>query len=356
MQENDCGGMRMQEIVLDDLDQRLIHAVQVSPRSSWTALAPVVGADAVTLARRWARLRETGAVYITAYGAHNFGMLVLIEIDCSPGETLAVAEELAQDPEAATIDLTAGGRDILLTLGVDDAASLARWTLERIRGVAGIRAMRTHLVSESVRDARDWRLRALSPEEVARLEALEPAAPAVPVRLSPPQRRRLAAELSVDGRLGTTELARRVGAAPRRIRDAIAEQRASGRLAIRVDIARDQTPWPIYAWYFLRVPAAMVAHIGSQLGRMEEVRLVVNTVGEYNVIMAVWLRTLQDVGRLEAVLEERLPGITIADRSVVLRTTKHLGHLLDEHGRATGEVIRLPPHASGAGPDGPAPE
>jgi DNA-binding Lrp family transcriptional regulator len=332
----------VQENILDDLDQRLIHAIQVSPRASWTALAPIVGADPVTLARRWTRLKSEGIVYVSAYGFGTVGMLVLIEIECSPGETLAVAEALAGDPEAFTIDLTAGGRDIMLSLAVVDSAALATWTLERIRGVPGVRAMRTHLVSESVRDARGWRLRALSPHEAAQVEAADRHAAAGVVRMTPEQQRRLRSELAYDGRAGTTELGRKAGMSPRRVRDAIAQMLASDRLAIRVDVARTHTPWPIYAWYFLRVPAAMVEQIGSQLGRIEEVRLVVKTVGEYNVIMAVWLRTLQDVGRLEAMVEDRLPGVSIADRSVVLRTTKHMGHLLDEKGRATGATVPIP--------------
>ncbi|MGW9114301.1 Lrp/AsnC family transcriptional regulator [Microbacterium sp. NPDC055683] len=332
----------MQESGLDDVDQRLIHAVQIAPRAPWTALAPIVGADPVTLSRRWARLRGEGLVYVTGYGLSESAMVALIEIECSPGETLAVAAELARDPEAFTIDLTAGGRDILITLGTADSATLATWTLERIRGVGGIRSMRTHLVSEVVTDARNWRLRALSKDEAARAEAADRPEATAPVRFTPAQRRALSTALAADGRIGTTELAARLGVAPRRVRDAIAGLRASGRLVIRVDVARTHTPWPIYAWYFLRVPAAMVARVGPQLGRMDEVRLVVTTVGEYNVILAVWLRTLQDVGRLEAVMEERLPGVAIADRSVVLRTPKHLGHLLDDRGRATGETAPVP--------------
>ncbi|WP_374311578.1 Lrp/AsnC family transcriptional regulator [Microbacterium sp.] len=331
----------MQDIGLDDVDQRLIHAVQVSPRATWRALAPIVGVDPVTLSRRWARLVEQGIVYVTGYGGGASRMLVLIEIECRPGETLSVAETLGNDPEAFTIDLTAGGRDILLSLAVPDAEALAIWTLERIRGVTGVSAMRTHLVSETVRDARGWRLRALSSQEVARIESLERRAPSASVRMSVEQRSAIAAELAYDGRVGVTELASRLGMAPRRVRDAIAEMRESGRLAIRVDVARRYTPWPIYAWYFLRVPAAIAGRIGEQLGRIEEVRLVANTVGEYNVIMAVWLRTLQDVGRMEAIIEERLPGVSIADRSVVLRTTKHLGHLLHADGRASGEVVPI---------------
>lgn len=332
----------MQDEALDHLDQRLIHALQISPRAPWSGLAPVLGADPVTLSRRWARLTREGLVYVTGYGWGDQTQLSLIEIECSPGETLAVAHALAADGEAFTIDLTAGGRDIMLSLGSTGTEAVASWTLERIRGVSGVRAMRTHLVSDVVTDARSWRMRALSKEEVARVAALDarPTGGAVAVR--PHEARALSEALTEDARIGVAELAARVGMTPRRTRDALATMRASGRFVMRVDVARAHTPWPIYAWYFLRVPAAMVARVGPQLGRMDEVRLVVTTVGEYNVIVAVWLRTLQDVGRLEAVVEERLPGVTIADRSVVLRTTKHLGHLLDAGGRATAGIVPMP--------------
>lgn len=331
----------MQEDVLDDLDQRLIHALQISPRAPWSALAPVLGADPVTLSRRWARLVREGLVYVTGYGWDQ-GQLSLIEIECSPGETLAVAHALAQDREAFTIDLTAGGRDIMLTLGAAGTEAVASWTLERIRGVPGVRSMRTHLVSEVVTDARSWRMRVLSKDEVARVAALDARPTGGAVAIRPEQGRAISEALTEDARMGVAELGARVGMTPRRARDALAAMRASGRFVMRVDVARAHTPWPIYAWYFLRVPAAMVARVGPQLGRMDEVRLVVTTVGEYNVVVAVWLRTLQDVGRLEAIIEERLPGVTIADRSVVLRTTKHLGHLLDPHGRATSEAVPMP--------------
>lgn len=331
----------MQEDVLDDLDQRLIHALQISPRAPWSALAPVLGADPVTLSRRWARLVREGLVYVTGYGWDQ-GQLSLIEIECSPGETLAVAHALAQDREAFTIDLTAGGRDIMLTLGAAGTEAVAAWTLERIRGVPGVRSMRTHLVSEVVTDARSWRMRVLSKDEVARVAALDARPTGGAVAIRPEQGRAISEALTEDARMGVAELGARVGMTPRRARDALATMRASGRFVMRLDVARAHTPWPIYAWYFLRVPAAMVARVGPQLGRMDEVRLVVTTVGEYNVVVAVWLRTLQDVGRLEAIIEERLPGVTIADRSVVLRTTKHLGHLLDPRGRATAEAIPMP--------------
>ncbi|MGH1549645.1 Lrp/AsnC family transcriptional regulator [Leifsonia poae] len=331
----------MQDSALTDLDQRLIHAVQIAPRAPWSALAPIVGADPVTLARRWNRLTEEGLVYVTGYGATPTSLLSLIEFECIPGETLNVATALAADREAFTIDLTAGGRDIVVSLITDGPGALSSWTLERIRTIAGVRSMRTHLVSQPIADARNWRLRALSRSEIAAVESAD-RRPGVPLpRLTPEQLASLTEQLAIDGRTPIADIAERAGIAPRKVRDAITALRSSGRLVIRVDIARAQTPWPVYAWYFLRVPASMVAAVGPQLGRMEEVRLVVTTVGEYNVIMAVWLRTLQDVNRLEAVIEERLPGVSIADRSVVLRTVKHLGHFLDERGQASGETVAM---------------
>jgi len=332
----------VQETVLDDLDQRILHALQISPRAPWSALGPIVGADPVTLARRWQRLVESGVAYVTVYGSRPGSRGALIEIDCPPGDTLAVAEELAQDEEALTIDLTAGGRDVLVTLMAEDDQALSSWVLERTRSLSRIRSMRTHLVTDFVTDARSWRLRALSTSEVSAVQAVEPRAATRRARLDAAQVRKLMRELSQDGRASATHLAEHLGTSPRTVRDAITDLRSSGRLVIRVDVARAYTAWPVYGWYFLRVPVGVVGRVGQQLGRLDEVRLVVNTVGGCNIIMAVWLRTLNDVAHLEAILEEKLPGVVIADRSVVLRTYKHLGHLLDARGFATGAVVPVP--------------
>jgi DNA-binding Lrp family transcriptional regulator len=343
VQENATDWILVQDSTIDDIDQRLAHAVQVSPRASWSAHAPIVGADPVTLARRWQRMSEEGLVYVTGYSANpGDAPLAIVEIECPPGETLGVAEELSQDGEAFTIDLTSGGRDIVVTLATANSAALSSYVLERISPLARIRSMRTQLVSQTVADARNWRLKALNQSEIAAAAAADPLPRRVSPRLHPELERDLMLELGRDGRASAREIAERMGVTPRRVRDGIAALRASGSLVIRVDVARSFTAWPVYAWYFLRVPATMVGKVGPQLSRMDEVRLVVNTVGEYNMIMAVWLRTLHDVQRLEAILEDKMPGLVIADRSVVLRTVKHLGHMLDEGGFATGETVWLP--------------
>ncbi|MEJ6550540.1 MULTISPECIES: Lrp/AsnC family transcriptional regulator [unclassified Corynebacterium] len=331
-----------QEMGLSTLDERIIHAVQVAPRAPWATLAPVVGADPVTLARRWAQLRREGVVYVTGYGGDADSVIALIEIECRPHKTLEVADALVEERNAFTIDFTAGARDIMVTLQTQGTTGLADWTLDRVRRLDGIRKVRTHLVSQIVTDAREWRLRALSKDEVAEIgRRVRPSTATMP-RLTPEERRGVLDTLAVDGRASTAEIAAAAGISARKAREAVAALTSSDRYNVRVDVARARTPWPVSVWYFLQVSADKLAKVGPLLSRIDEVRLVVTATGEYNVIMAAWLRSLMDVNHLEAVLEERLPGVRIVDRSVVLRSLKHLGHVLDDNGDATGRTVPVP--------------
>jgi hypothetical protein len=69
--------------------------------------------------------------------------------------------------------------------------------------------------------------------------------------------------------------------------------------------------------------------------------MAVLCASQYNLIMSVWLRDLNDVHRFEALLERTLPGARVADRSLVMQLGKHLGRVLDDHGRATGRIIPM---------------
>lgn len=332
-----------QEMGLSTLDERIVHALQVAPRAPWAALAPVVGADPVTLARRWAQLRADGVVYVTGYGGDADAVIALIEIECRPERTVDVADALVAERSAFTIDFTAGARDIMVTLQTQGTTGLADWTLDRVRRLDGVRRVRTHLVSQIVTDAREWQLRALSKDEVAEIHRrVRPASSPTMPRLSSAERAGVLDALAVDGRASTADIAAAAGITARKAREAVAALTSTDRYIIRVDVARARTPWPVSVWYFLQVSADKLAKVGPLLSRIDEVRLVVTATGEYNVIMAAWLRSLLDVNRLEAVLEERLPGVRIVDRSVVLRSLKHLGHVLDADGDATGRTVPVP--------------
>lgn len=94
----------------------------------------------------------------------------------------------------------------------------------------------------------------------------------------------------------------------------------------------------MYAWYFMAIPASQTDRVAGRLQRLDEIRAVISVVGRYNIAMAVWMRTLEDVSRLEAAIEKQLPDVRIVARSVVLRTPKLVGNVLDPTGRRLGYV------------------
>lgn len=340
--------METPDIDVDALDLRLIHALQIAPRARWSALGPLVGADAATLARRWARLTDEGIAWVTGHpGPALQGVSAMLEIACDPASTVALAAQTAQDPEAFTIDLTSGGRELLVIVTARDLGALSSYVTERMSGMTGIRATRTHPLSSTFTEASQWRLRALSRDEASAVERLvrRPVAPRATV--DPELEAGLSRELARDGRLQVATLATRLGVGQRRAREGLATMLAHGRLVLRTDVAKSRSGWPVHAWFFLRVPAGIMDRVGSALARINEIRLAVTAVGPYNLVLSVWMRSLADVQRLEMLIEERLEGVTIVDRSAVLRTVKNLGHMLEPDGRWTGEVLPIPSFRTG---------
>ncbi|MFV9455085.1 Lrp/AsnC family transcriptional regulator [Rhodococcus sp. NM-2] len=324
------------DTILSEEDRRLIHALQIAPRAPWTALAPVLGVDAVTIARRWSRLQSEGLAWVTAYPATAERVLALIELKCPPGRTRAVADEIGRDREAITIDLTTGGRDLLVTTAFEDHEQLSDYLLERMGSLDGISDMTTHVLTGIHTDARSWRLRALDSTEAAAVQQLAGSAPAPRrLRAHPRDEAEILRELATDGRLPATEIASRLSLSVDSTRASMNSLLASGRAVIRTEVARRHSGRPAYAWYFLKSPARSMDQVLDRLATLSDVRLLAPTIGPYSIIMAMWLRNLDEVRKLETVIEQHCPDVIIEDRSLVLRTPKHLGRRLTATGQTS---------------------
>lgn len=88
--------------------------------------------------------------------------------------------------------------------------------------------------------------------------------------------------------------------------------------------------YPVCAWYFLRVSAAQMVRVGANLSGLPAVRTVLSVAGPANLLVSVWLRELSDVEGLEAVVEQKLPAVSILDRCLVLGVRKRMGRVFDE--------------------------
>lgn len=343
--------VQMQDHVeLDELGRRVLHALQIDPRASWARIGAVLGVDPVTAARRWDGLRADGVAWTRAHwsAASRQQEMAVVEID-SAGDPLLVADQLGDDSSCITIDITSGGRDLLLTVVAPDLHTLTDYLLERIARLEHIRGVRTHLVSQVVAEASSWRLGVLTKAEQASLQPTTHVAASVS-RTFTAHESAVLEVLADDARANSTAIAERTGLSPRRVRDLLRDLLQTGRVTLRTEMQAAASGRPIYAWYFLRAPASAAAALGPRIASLPDIRGIFRASGPSNLIMAVWLRDLADVSRLEAALESQLEGVEVVDRSVVLRCVKRIGVQLDRKGRRRD--VQTPRKQAGSGAAG----
>ncbi|OUS84158.1 Lrp/AsnC family transcriptional regulator [Rhodococcus sp. NCIMB 12038] len=324
-----------QDSLRRDADLRLIHALQLEPRASWTELGRALSTDPVALARRWARITEEGLAWISGQRRH-FPAVAVVEIECAQGKAAETAFLLADEEIVRTIDHTSGGRDLVAVVAAPHLESLSAFVIDRLGDQRLITHARTHLVTEMLVEGSVWRLNALSDDEARRIPAAKAPRPRAARQVPADLQEVIIRALYRDGRTPAGDIAAKAGVSTQRVADAIATMRHSGDLVIRTDVARSYTGWPINAWYFVQVPASSIDRLRSTLSRLAEVRLAVTTASRYNLVMTLWVRDLADVNRFEALLEKVLAGARIADRAVVIRPAVHSGRLLDARGFVTG--------------------
>ncbi|WP_043662551.1 Lrp/AsnC family transcriptional regulator [Streptomyces xylophagus] len=330
---------------LDELDRGVVHALQIHPRAPWTLVGDVLGVNPVTVARRWQRLEEAGLAWVTAYPRlSDFRIVVtgIVEVDTEPGVAEDVARALAAEHAVANVKITAGGRDVVTAVQTRDLDELAHLTTRLFQQTPGVRATRTHVSTGVPTEGSRWRLRSLDAAQCARIEASHASdVPPDTGTGTPALWDSLDAQilelLSSDGRMSIRALATATGVGLTTVRRRLQSLLAS-RVSLRCDLARPLSGWPLSAVYFASVPAQYLEETSRVLSGVREVRSCAITAGPHNLVIDVWLRALADVHTFEAHLSRRLPRLVIDDRSVVLRTVKHMGRILDRDGRCVGVV------------------
>ncbi|ASY31533.1 hypothetical protein CAC01_01580 [Streptomyces sp. CLI2509] len=335
--------MKTETVTASELDLSLVHALQVRPRATWSELAGPLGTTAATLAQRWEHLRRGGDAWVHAVPEPGYSRTrcsAFVLLSCAPGSRARVAAEVCRYEEVATVELTASARaGLLLDVLTPNFATLARLLTERLDTVPGVTAVDCRIATSLHMEGTRWRLRSLDPAQLARLGAAG-ARESADAPLSEPDAldRRLIEALVRDGRLSWTALAESCGASPATARRRVRRLTASGLLAFRCDMAAGLMGGPVPVTFLGRVAARDIGGVEGVLAALPECRLAAAVTGPDNVLATLWLGDVGEIQRREAHLAARLPGLTVTDRLVGLRTAKRMGHLLDEAGRRTGTV------------------
>jgi DNA-binding Lrp family transcriptional regulator len=325
-------------VALDEDDLALVEALQRDPRAPWTAVADVVGTNAVTASRRWERLRAAGAAWVTGTpgpGSHHAQVLAYVDVTCLPSEKTRVAQELARDAHALSVDITAGGRDLMLTVAAVDLPTLGGYLLERLDRVPGVTGTRARIATRLYTEGSLWRLGVLPSTGV----------PGVPMPVTrravlDEVDRELMSALGVDGRASYAALASATGISQPTARRRVDRLISSGAVLLRTEVAAPLAGLPVTVVLSADAPAGRLDDIATRLGRLRHVRLSATLAGTPSLLLVAWLSSLEEVHRFEQDLVHQIPEVDVVDRLVVLRAVKRMGHLLDLEGRCT-ETVRM---------------
>ncbi|MEU8825140.1 AsnC family transcriptional regulator [Streptomyces sp. NPDC048636] len=349
-------------VTLDTLDRRLIHALQIDGRASFSRIATVLGAPERTVARRYHRLRSALVVRVVGLvDSRRIGMLDwFVRIDCTPDAADALTAALAQRDDTSWIAPLAGGTRLTCMVHTPVAGSEGgRPLFDHLLRTPGVRDVEAGCVLRPVAGVGGWagRTSALDAAEQAALRSPTPPSPDGPEVLAEPfgggemsgsgeasgsseasgsdepsgwgeAEARLAGELALDGRAEVARLAAATGWSASTVRRRIAGLRAAGVLHFEVDVSPSHFGFPLEALMWLEVAPAALSEVTEALSRHAAVAFAAVTTGRASVFAMVQCRDTGALHDFLAVELAALPGIGRMETALVQRRAKRAGPLL----------------------------
>jgi Lrp/AsnC family transcriptional regulator for asnA, asnC and gidA len=148
----------MTEPALDETNKRIIERLQQDGRTSYAALAGVVGLSEAAVRQRVQRLLDSGVMQIVAVTDPlmlGFARQVMVGLRVE-GDIRPVADALAAVPEIDYVVICAGGYDLLVELVCTDDEDLLRLLNDTIRTVPGVRSTETFVYLKLAKQTYTW--------------------------------------------------------------------------------------------------------------------------------------------------------------------------------------------------------
>jgi DNA-binding Lrp family transcriptional regulator len=268
---------------LNDLDRRIVAALQIDPRASWSQLSGIVGVSETTVLRRVNRMREAGLLIIL--GAPDplrcgLGQPAHVYIRATPGKGAKLAAQLAARSDVRYVSLLGGAHDIMCEFIVPDRGYLSRVVLNQLP--ATVLGTTTALVLKQFKTSDQWSHALLGDVENGRPA---PTAGRSEITVAPLDEfdTRLLAELSSDGRRSYADLSQDLGLSETAIARRIAALRAADRVYFLAMVDPSALGYELEAFLHLRVDPARLETVCNQLAGAEQLRYVAATTGVSDV-------------------------------------------------------------------------
>jgi DNA-binding Lrp family transcriptional regulator len=344
----------VETITIDDLDRQLAQCLGVDGRASFSAIAEVLGVSDQTVARRYRKLRSSGAFRVVGLPSPKGGggTSWFVRMRCVPGSGVAIAANLALRADTAWVQLLSGDTEVLCALrgeAPDGSESLLSRLPRSSRIVAVTAYSRLHMFTGGP-DAQGF-LQVLPDERVAPLRRATHASSGAGVAGGTAAGHAghgghgghdghdgqageaaggepgdldsaLFQALAVDGRTSYAELAAATGWSETRVRRRMDQLRDAG--ALYFDLEGD---WAAFgfrasAWLWMSVPPSHLASVGTALAKFPEVAYATATTGPANLAACVICRDGTELYEFLTAKAGSLPGVERVEVAPIIRTVK----------------------------------
>lgn len=317
-------------LILDTLDEQLVHALQIDGRATFSQVAAVLGASDRTVARRYRRLRSVGALRVVGLPHSNrVGRIDwFVRVQCAPDTALAVAATLARRDDTSWVSLASGGTEVTCVTHTHGTLDRGTPLLRKLPRGPRISSVSAQCMLRAVAGTAGWpgRTAALTDDQIRQLNPPAPAGSG-PIDLTETDRL-LLAELAKDGRAGYPTLAAATGVPESTIRRRLAELRRDGVLYFDIETDPLLFGYTAEAVLWLTVAPAQLTTVAEALAGHREVAFAAAITGPTNMFAFI---VCQDVDALYEYLATRigaLPGVLQVETAPLARSTKRAGTLL----------------------------
>lgn len=321
--------------ILDVIDYRIIHAVQVQCRAPFALIGQVIGVSEQTVARRYRRLESAGMLRVLGLPApESIGYeRWILRIQCRPDSAALLADALARRPDVNWVSLSAGGSEVVCNTRTRHDQQAQDLLLHRLPRTAEVQGLSAYSIMHHFDAAIEWTGygNTLDDGQVARLTTA-PAA-GTGARLEPEDAALLSA-LGRDGRASLKVLAGHTGWSPSRVGRRIEQLHAAGAIYFDVDLDIARLGFNSMSHLWLTVAPSDLESVGAALIAHDEVAYCAAVTGSANLVAVAICRNSADLYRYVTTQVGALPAVRQVEISPLLRRVKQAGSMLTASGIA----------------------
>lgn len=312
-------------VEIDTLDRSLIHALMIDGRAPFTRIAEVLDVSDQTIARRYRKLRASGAARVVGHTyAYRVGQVRwYVRIRSAPDTVLPIANALARRPDTCWVQVVSGGTEINCVTQARSAAESDNLLLQKLPRTPRVIDVTAHSLLHTFFGGEMEHPGLINELTQAQIDALKPPAPTAvtTVELDDEDHRMLDA-LGEDGRASYGALATATGWSESTVKRRLDFLRESGVVYYDVDVDTNVVGYPTEARMWMSVPPSALAAVGQALAEHPEIAFVAAITGPTNLVASVCCRDVRDFYSYLTEKVGALTAIQAVETAPIIRTIK----------------------------------